>query len=71
MTQAITEEVIKGLPSDQLALVAGWIRAEEKVRADRCKQETLAKIKELARSIKVGVKIDGVRGRPAKARTEH
>jgi hypothetical protein len=43
-----------------------WAMAEQKARAEKHKQETIAKIRELARSIEVGVKIEGTRGRPAK-----
>jgi hypothetical protein len=66
MTQAITEETIRSLSGSELAAVAEWIRVEEKARAERHKQETLAKIRDLAKSIDVGIKIAGTRGRPAK-----
>jgi hypothetical protein len=68
MTQEITQDTIRGLSAGQLDLVDGWVRDERKARAERHKQETLAKIRELARSIEVGVKIEGVRGRPRKAK---
>ena len=66
MTPEITLEAIRALSSNQLELVEGWVREERKARTERHKQETLAKIRELARSIEVGIKIAGVRGRPAK-----
>jgi hypothetical protein len=67
MTPEITLEAIRALSSSQLEVVEGWVRDERKARTERHKQETLAKIRELARSIEVGIKIEGVRGRPAKA----
>lgn len=67
MTPDITLEGIRALSPNQLELVEGWVRDERKARAKKHKQETLAKIRELARSIEVGIKIEGVRGRPAKA----
>jgi len=67
MTPEITLEGIRALSPNQLELVEGWVRDERKARTERHKQETLAKIRELARSIEVGIKIEGVRGRPAKA----
>jgi hypothetical protein len=66
MTPEITLEGIRTLSSSQLELVEGWVRDERKARTERHKQETLAKIRELARSIEVGIKIEGVGGRPAK-----
>jgi hypothetical protein len=65
MTPEITLEGIRALSSNQLELVEGWVRDERKARTERHKQETLTKIRELARSIEVGIKIQGVRGRPA------
>jgi hypothetical protein len=67
MTPEITLEGIRALSPNQLELVEGWVRDERKARAEKHKQETLAKIRELARSIEVGIKIEGVRGRPARA----
>ena len=64
MTLEITREMINALGAERLGQVDGWIKAELKERADRHKQETLAKIRQLAKSIEVGVKIEGVRGRP-------
>ena len=66
MTQEITQEAIRALSTSQLELVKGWVMDEEKARTEKHKQETLAEIRKLARSIEVGIKIEGVRGRPAK-----
>ena len=66
MTPEITLEGIRALSSNQLDLVEAWVRDERKARTEKHKQETLAKIRELARSIEVGIRIEGVRGRPAK-----
>jgi ferritin-like metal-binding protein YciE len=67
MTPEITLEGIRALSLSQLELVEGLVRDELKARMEKHKQETLAKIRELARSIDVGIKIAGVRGRPARA----
>jgi ferritin-like metal-binding protein YciE len=67
MTPEITLEGIRALSLSQLELVEGLVRDELKARTEKHKQETLAKIRELARSIDVGIKIAGVRGRPARA----
>jgi len=67
MTPDITLEGIHALSSSHLELVEGWVRDERKARTEKHKQETLAKIRELARCIEVGIKIAGVRGRPARA----
>jgi hypothetical protein len=66
MTPEITLEGIRALSPNQLELVEGWVRDERKARTEQHKQETLAKIRELARSIEVGIRIEGTRGRPAK-----
>lgn len=63
----MTEDMLKALTDGDLARVIDWAKAEVKMRAERHKQETIAKIRELARSIEVGIKIEGTRGRPAKA----
>jgi hypothetical protein len=60
----MTREMVEALSDSELGLVSDWVQAEQKARVERHKQQTLAKIRELAKSIDVGVKIDGVRGRP-------
>lgn len=62
----MTQETVKTLSDDQLVQVIAWAQGEQKARAERRKRETIAKIKELARSIELGVKIARRRGRPAK-----
>lgn len=59
MTTAITEEMVKALADGELVKVNDWIAAEQRVREKRRKASTLAKIRELAKSIEVGVKIEG------------
>jgi len=54
------------LPDNELAKVIAWAQAEQRARSEKHKQDTIAKIRELARSIEVGVKIEGTRGRPPK-----
>ncbi len=70
MTQEITQDTIQALSTEQLERVRAWVLDEDKARTERHKQETLAKIRALARSIEVGIKFEGVRGRPAKTSTD-
>ncbi len=60
----MTQDVVKALNDTELVQVIVWAQEEIKARAELRKQETLAKIRELAQSIKVGIKIDAKRGRP-------
>ena len=62
----MTQDTVKALSDGQLVQVIAWAQSEQKVRADKQKQETIAKIKQLAKSIEVAVRIEGVRGRPTK-----
>jgi hypothetical protein len=59
----MTPETIKSLTDADLSKVVVLAQAEIKARAERHKQETIAKIKELAGAIGVSVTIGGVRGR--------
>ena len=60
----MTQETVKALSDAELMQVIDWAQAEQKARGGRRKQETLAKIRELAQSVEVTVKILGERGRP-------
>lgn len=62
----MTQEAIRALTDADLAQVMLWGQAEVKARTERRKQETIAKIKELAGVVGVKVAISGQRGRPAK-----
>jgi hypothetical protein len=64
----MTQETVRALSDDQLVQVIAWVQGEQKARAERRKRETIAKIKELAGTAGVLVRIQGVRGRPAKMR---
>ena len=66
----MTEQNIKALSDSELTEVIASAQDELKARAEKRKQETIAKIKELARSIEVDVRIAGVRGRPPKGKEE-
>jgi hypothetical protein len=67
---SITAEVIKSLSDDELARFVEAGKGEQKARAERKKQETIARIKELAGTVGVRVAIGGARGRPVKARAK-
>jgi len=62
----MTQDGVKALTDSELIQVISWAQGEQKARAAKHKQDTIAKIRELARSIEIGVKIEGTRGRPAK-----
>jgi len=64
----MTQETVRALSDADLSQVVAWAQAEIKARAEKRKQETIAKIKELAGTVGVTVAIDGVRGRPRKGR---
>jgi hypothetical protein len=63
----MTQDSIRGLTDSELVQVIAWAQGEQKARAERRKQETIAKIKELAAMVGVSVSIEGTRGRPAKS----
>jgi hypothetical protein len=67
---AITQDAVRALDDSELVQVGDWIRGEQKARAEQHKQQTLAKIRELARSIAVDIKIEGTRGRPPGAKKQ-
>ena len=64
----MTQEAIRALTDADLAQVILWGQAEVKARTERRKQETIAKIKELAGIVGVKVAIGGQRGRPVAAK---
>jgi len=66
----MTQDAVRALSDSELVNVIAWAQAEQKARAEKHKQDTIAKIRELARSIEVGIRIEGSRGRPAKANAE-
>jgi hypothetical protein len=63
----MTQDAIRALTDADLAQVILWGQAEVKARTERRKQETIAKIKELAGAVGVKVAISGQRGRPVAA----
>ncbi len=59
------QEEVRALADGDLVQVIAWAQAEIKARTEKRKQETIAKIKEMAGAVGVSVVIGGVRGRPA------
>lgn len=59
----MTVEIIRGLTDEELAKWIEVAQAERNARTEKRKQEAISKIKQLARSIDIGVKIEGTRGR--------
>jgi hypothetical protein len=66
----ITVETIMSLSDDELNRFVDAGKEEQKARAERRKQETIARIKELAGTVGVRVAIGGARGRPVKAKAQ-
>jgi hypothetical protein len=66
----MTLETVKGLSDVELSQIELWIQEEKRSRAERRKEEAIAKIKALAESVGVKVAIGGVRGRPARVKPE-
>jgi hypothetical protein len=64
----ITVEAIKTLPDDELDRFITDAVEEKRVRTERDKQATIAKIRQMAAVVGVRVAIGGARGRPAKVR---
>ena len=60
----VTIDAIRSLSDDELDRFIASGTEEKKARAERRKQETIAKIRELAESVSVTVSIGGARGRP-------
>lgn len=64
---SITAEAIKSLSDDELDRFIALATEEKQARTERKKQETIARIKQLAGSVGVRIAIGGARGRPVKA----
>jgi hypothetical protein len=66
----MTIETVKALSDAELSQVEVWVQDEKKTRAERRKEDAIAKIKALAESVGVKVAIGGVRGRPARIKPD-
>jgi hypothetical protein len=66
----MTREMLKTLSDTELEQVGVWTREETRERAVKRKQETIARIRDLAAGAGVHIKISGARGRPTKAEPE-
>lgn len=66
----MTLEAVKALSDAELSQVELWVQDEKKSRAQRRKEDAIAKIKALAESVGVKVAIGGVRGRPARIKPD-
>jgi hypothetical protein len=66
----MTIETVKALSDAELSQVEVWVEDEKKSRAERRKEDAIAKIKALAESVGVKVAIGGVRGRPARIKPD-
>jgi hypothetical protein len=66
----MTPETVKALSDTELSQVEVWVQDEKKVRAERRKEDAIARIKALAESVGIKVAIGGVRGRPARIKPD-
>ncbi len=66
----MTQDTVRALSDSELGEVIAWAQSEQKARAEKRKQETIARIRELAGTVGVSVTINGTRGRPPKARED-
>ena len=66
----MTREMVKALSDTELEQVGGWAREETRERVVKRKQDTIARIRDLAAVAGVHIKISGARGRPAKVAPE-
>jgi hypothetical protein len=66
----MTLETVKALSDAELSQVEVWVEDEKKSRAERRKEDAIARIKALAESVGIKVAIGGVRGRPAKIKPD-
>jgi len=66
----MTLESVKTLSDAELSQVEVWVQDEKRTRAERRKEDAIAKIKALAESVGVKVAIGGVRGRPARIKPD-
>ena len=65
----MTQDTIRALSDGELVEVIAWAEGEQKARTERRKQETIAKIKQLAQSVGVSITVQGTRGRPKAQQT--
>jgi len=63
----MTQDTIKALSDKELLQVMAWGELEQRDRAARRKQETIAQIRRLAAGAGVSIAIEGTKGRPKKA----
>lgn len=61
---------VRALGEAELEHLIAAAQDELKARAEKRKQEAIAKIKEIAAGVHIAVKFDGQRGRPPKAKPE-
>jgi len=66
----MTLETVKALSDAELSQVGVWVEDEKKSRAERRKEDAIARIKALAESVGIKVAIGGVRGRPARIKPD-
>lgn len=66
----MTQEAVKALADNALEQVSLWVQEEIKVRAEKKRQDAIARIKEIAAAQHIVVNIGGARGRPAKTQND-
>ena len=66
----MTQETVRALADTELVQVIAWAEDEQRVRVDKRKHDTIAKIKEMAGAAGISVSIHSKRGRPPKVKGE-
>jgi hypothetical protein len=66
----MTQETVRALADKELTQVIAWAQDEQKLRAEQRKNDTIAKIKEMAGAAGISVSIRSKRGRPQKPKAE-
>jgi putative exporter of polyketide antibiotics len=61
------QDNVQALSDAELVNVIKLAQEEQRVRAQKLKRDTIARIKELAQIVGVSVNIEGTRGKPARA----
>ena len=61
----MTQETVRAWEDAELVLVIAWAEDERRGREQKRKQDTIAKIKEMAGAAGISVSIHGKRGRPS------
>jgi len=57
------QDMITALSDGELSQVLNWVQAEQKLRTQKHKADTIEKIRELAQAVGISIRLDKKRGR--------